>query len=289
MQKITIVNDTTNVHAGSAAVMSFIYNTINECGHNVISKYETGYTNIRDNDIEESDVIIVNAEGTFHAGTDRARLLVQAASRGKKMGKKVLWVNSVCDNNPSKWGPILNKVDYICTREIMSTEAMRKMGVKTHIDTLLDFCVCNDNSNGNIIKRLSGIVKGSTNPSSTKSGQQLDKLEFPFFDINRKNKYKDSITTIKQAKLYLTGQHHGVYAAAIANTPFIPLYSNCHKIESLIKWSGIPIKMCRQDQDVLDYIPIANNNKEMYIDFFGFIESKISETKRYFTNIIKSL
>lgn len=62
----------------------------------------------------------------------------------------------------------------------------------------------------------------------------------------------------------LVGQHHAVYACMMANTPFIPTFSNSHKIEAFKDYMKLPVMMCSnktQADDEYKVIQSGNYDK----------------------------
>ena len=62
-------------------------------------------------------------------------------------------------------------------------------------------------------------------------------------------------------------------------TLFIPLPSNSHKIEGLIKWSGLPIKVCKSVKEIEEQIIWSLDNKPIFQEFQDFLFNQ-----KYFTS-----
>jgi hypothetical protein len=60
--------------------------------------------------------------------------------------------------------------------------------------------------------------------------------KFHYLDM-QKMSWSSTVKSLRTASLVVTGRHHAVYAACKAETPFIPMKGNTHKIEGLIETS----------------------------------------------------
>ena len=105
-------------------------------------------------------------------------------------------------------------------------------------------------------------------------------LSDPFVGIEgeqltmRSGSFENIVATLKGAELYLTAQHHGVYAAALAGCPFVTSPSNSHKIEAFIEWTGLPIPICMTREEIAPAMAFATRNRAMYAELAGFMASQ---------------
>jgi hypothetical protein len=72
-------------------------------------------------------------------------------------------------------------------------------------------------------------------------------------------------------EVYINGQYHCIYSLGLAGVPFVAIKSNSHKIEELIKWSGLKIPISQDGQSIDDAITYAQNNKNIYLQFQYFL------------------
>jgi hypothetical protein len=148
-----------------------------------------------------------------------------------------------------------------------------------------DYCICLE-ENGHVLKNVHGAVKTRTHHASIYKNV-FDGIEIPEISIGP-GRFCDYIETYRFADVILTGQHHAVYAAALASVPFIPTFGNSHKIESLIEWSGLPIRMCASPQQVyedMERIKFEPLYKEIFDEFSNFIQSKRKDLEKYLIGI----
>ena len=86
--------------------------------------------------------------------------------------------------------------------------------------------------------------------------------------------FEDIVATLKEAEIYLTAQHHGVYAAALAGCPFVATPSNSHKIEAFIDWTGLPIPVCMKRAEIEPAMRFALANRSMFSELQDFLRSQ---------------
>jgi len=265
--KIYLANDTSKHHAGCMAVMRSLRCALSE--HEIIATHAVGEESYDAAALNACDVLFVNGEGTIHHRGPRADFLMHLLALAQERGKKTFLVNALFQQEPPYFPEVLGALDYFSVREPRSAESARRCGGDPVM--LLDSCADPQYLTGRPRKQLSAITMGKTHPESPVHGV-LEALSFEQFRLNCK--FEDVVATLKTCKLYITGQHHGVYAAGLAGIPFVPLPSNSHKIESLIEWSGLPIKVCTTAEEITAQIPVALANREVYTKFHNFLLSQ---------------
>ncbi len=266
--KIYICNDTSSGHAGSQAAMISLRYRLRH--HNIIATHKVHEMFYDLKKIEECDAVVVNGEGTIHHNAPAGNFLMEILDKGQELGKKTYLVNSVFQQSPPYYEKVLKNLTFFSVREPLSQINAQLCGGNPIV--LLDSCadrIFRDRREA--VRDLPCTVKGTTHPGSITHGV-LDNLNYDSFLLN--HAFEDIIAMLKTTSLYITGQHHGVYAAGLAGIPFIPLSGNSHKIESLIQWSGVPIKICKTLEDILEQIIYAKNNRKIYKDFHDFLCSK---------------
>ena len=102
----------------------------------------------------------------------------------------------------------------------------------------------------------------------------------------RSGRFEDIVATLRGAEIYLTAQHHGVYAAALAGCPFITTPSNSHKIESFIDWTGLPIPICMGLEEIAPAMGFALRNRSMYAELADFMASQSVLTSAMITDAL---
>ena len=112
-----------------------------------------------------------------------------------------------------------------------------------------------------------------------RTSRLLKKLPFP--DVALSGRFEDVIATLKTARLYITGQYHGVYSCGLAGTPFVCFPSNSRKIEALLTWSKLPIPICKAKRDLEQQMKAAVSNPGVFQDFREFLLSQRRHTKTF--------
>jgi len=265
--KVYLFNDTSEAHAGCVAVMESLRRALR--GHEIIATHKVGETRYDVEAMNVCDVVFVNGEGTIHHCSPGGNFLMQMLGLGQAMGKKTLLVNAVFQQEPPYYSRVLAALDFFAVREPFSRDNARLCGGNPEIR--LDSCVGSDYNRGHVLCALNPIVKGDTHPASEVDGV-LDRLPFQYFGLGRS--FPDFIATVKQCRVYITGQHHAVYACGLAGVPFVPVPGNTHKIESLIAWSGLPIKVCKTPEEIMAGVRFALNHPEVFAEFQNFLLSQ---------------
>lgn len=121
---------------------------------------------------------------------------------------------------------------------------------------------------GEPLCELPPVVRGFTHPSSRCHGI-LDKHDYVRFGLHAP--FRDVVATLRTCKVYLTGQHHGVYAAGLAGIPFVPIPSNTHKIGALIRWSGLDIPIAKTHEQVKECLRWALDHPDIYRQFHRWL------------------
>jgi len=265
--RIYLLNDTSAEHAGCNAVMRSIRAACT--GHDIIAVHRVGELWRDLAAIKACDAVLVNGEGTIHHRAEKGRFLLEVLREAQELGKKTLLVNALFQEEPPFYPDVLRNLDYFSVREPMSAQCARRCGGNPVVR--LDSCAGIDLSAGASFKVSAAAVRGDTHPAAPTHGL-LEKLDLAHLGLG--GRFEDVVATLKTCRLYVTGQHHGVYAAGLAGIPFVPVVSNSHKIESLIEWSALPIPVCRTLEEVQQGIEYALNHPEVYEEFHDFLMSR---------------
>ena len=236
----------------------------------VIGRHSVGSENLDEAAFLEADALLINGEGTLHHSTARAMLLLAMLDEAKRMGKRVLLVNALFQQYE---GPedILANLALLTVREPRSAAFARRFGGSPQLllDSAADPAFLGQGrprplQHGTVIggAHANGLLKA---PFAGIAGDTLAMTDASFEDI---------VATLRQAELYLTAQHHGVYAAALAGCPFIATPSNSHKIESFIDWTGLPIPICLRRDEIEPAMAFAQRNPSIYVELQDFLRSQ---------------
>lgn len=276
--KVYLLNDTSTVHAGSLQVMKTFEQKLKH--HDIIGRYPVGPSRgshiVSDDILKQCDAVVINCEGTIHHNSQNGRELLQAARQAKHMGKKVYLLNAVYQDMDDTYNDIIAQADHVCAREPRSHANL--LSINPNAKLMPDFCIAldvkvNDKKPINV---NSPIIYKSKCHFQAPYKHVFDDFDVPMVSVARTS-FQHIVEQYNSADLILTGQHHGVYACAVARTPFVPTSGNTHKIESLIQWSGIPIRVCKNSTQVKeDMLKIINDleYRKSFELFFDFISDQ---------------
>ncbi len=205
----------------------------------IVAVHTVGSTDIDAVAFDACDAVVVNGEGTIHHDSPRADFLLGVLAAAQAAGKRTALVNAVYQQAHPPPGDTLARLDLFVVREVRSAAWARRHGGAPWV--LLDSAADRNRllADARPLRSVSGIVKGATHPKAP-SANWLDAVDAPRIDMTA-GTLDEIVATLRRVDAYVTGQHHGVYAAALAGIPFVALTSNSHKIEGLIEWSGLPI------------------------------------------------
>ena len=270
--KLFVMNDTGDeTHAGCQAVMRSINAQIARVpGLTVIGRHKVGAFEVDEAAFAKADAVLINGEGTIHHSTRRARHLMASILEAKRQGKRVLLVNALFQQYE---GPkdLLAGLDLLCVREPRSAAFARVYGGQPL--TLLDSAADPDFlTPGKAVPLTSGLVIGHV--------QKVERFPMAFNALQGHRQamfhgsFDDIVATLRQADVYITGQHHGVYAAALAGCPFVAVRSTSHKIEAFIDWTGLPIPLCQSAGEIEAALDFAIANPSIYAELQHFMAAQ---------------
>lgn len=269
--KTLFLNDTSTGHAGSVAASQSILGALRRSGFDVVYRHHVGSQRLPvglfDNLSKARGAVVCHGEGTLHGDAPRALWLIARLRSFVGAGLRVCLVNALCDRGMVKALPALHLASW---REPRSFSHGK--GVQTKLRYLLADSCADPRvwEGGEPLCELPPVVRGFTHPAS-KCAHVLDKHDYVRFGLH--SAFRDVVATLRTCKVYLTGQHHGVYAAGLAGIPFVPIPSNSHKIEALIRWSGLGIPIARTAKKVKELIPWAMKRPGLYRRFHEWLVS----------------
>ena len=264
--KICLVNDTRSCHSGSAQVMDNIYALFSD--HTIVKEAWWKHTNMY-------DWMVVNGEGTMHDNAYRAIIILKMMRYAKDHGKKVALINTVWQNMHHTECSVVSDIDLITVREIRSYSEIKNLNGNAMVFPDLSFLFPAEHDKGRTPRINPGLINGMKAAKSITHGEAPYKIIFynidiPMYSIRRGDKFYNQISDISMLDVYLTGQHHGVYAALMAGTPFLATPGNTHKIESLFEWAECNIPICKSSDDIfhhLDKLEIITKEENRLSEF----------------------
>jgi polysaccharide pyruvyl transferase WcaK-like protein len=269
--RVYLFNDTSRSrHAGCKAVMRSIRTELAEFAE-VVATHAVGSTELNAQALADCDAVVVNGEGSIHHDSARANFLMTVLAAAQAAGKRTALVNALYQQEQIAIPTVLERLDYFSVREVRSAAAARRHGGCPRVlpDSAADLRQLKE---ARPFRELSGMVKGGTHPKAP-SATWLDGLDAPKLDLAT-GSLDEIVATLRQAELYVTAQHHGVYAAALARIPFVAIVSNSHKIEGLIEWSGLPIPIVDRQENIEKAIAYARRNPSVFGEFADFVASR---------------
>jgi hypothetical protein len=288
--KVYIVNDTSSYHAGSLAVIASLRHKLSLQGHTVIHATPRLVEPQRQW-IDECDALVVNGEGALQEeakgwGKGRATKIMESLRLAKELGKEAYLVNSVWHRMNPGWADVLRSLDGLWVREPISQSAMeREQGVRPGVFLDLSYSCPIDPDAGN--GRFAGRdVIGTVYKRNMPKDGRFSRFNRRFWHMKhlglggtsengtRSRDWSYIVNSLARANLYITGQHHGVYAACRARVPFAFFKVYNHKIKGLFEWAGLDIPIATNLPELLDAIRWARTHPDVFERLFDWMEAQ---------------
>lgn len=270
---IWILNHTaqSKYHSGSAKVMDNFRKLYSE--HNVVMEGKLP---------QNCDWAVLNGEGTMHDG--RGGKHVERALAAKQAGAKIALVNTVWQNMPERLNKAVSEFNVVVARESLSFKQLYSLNPATII--LPDLCILFPEK-----AEATGLLKGVPMAKSRLHADVAKLKVFAPFNVPQYSMSKDysfdqQVEELKSLRVYLTGQHHGVYAAALAGIPFVPTVGNTHKIQGLLEWANVDIPVCRQPCEVWNILQDIPRLREGMSKLQNFITQQRGPLQKYMQETI---
>lgn len=271
--RVFFANDTSHVnHAGCRAVMRSLNAALESvAGLEVVGRHRVGEMEVDTELFASADLLFVNGEGTLHHSQPRACFLMALIEEAKAQGKRVMLVNALFQIWQDAPADLLAGLDLLCVREPLSAAYARRYGGDPVI--LLDAAADPLHLGGGTAQPLTRgtVIGGVHNGSPFKGGfSGVDGHPLAMAGVV----FEDVVATLTRAEVYLTGQHHGVYAAALAGCPFVAVASNSHKVEAFLHWTGLPIPFCHHRHELEGAMTFARANPSVYAELQDFLRGQ---------------
>lgn len=267
--RCALINDTSTYHSGSAAVMRCLRQVFDQLGWTEFhAEHSTALarTDVPFSAVAGADALVINGEGTLWGQNHKraVKSIMRLADQAAEAGKKVALVNAQWEVwDDACYIPTLGKLDFIHTREYYSHKRLTDRGVISI--TGPDLCTGLNINPARLVadtsKRGGDVVIGKAyRMPIAQQSEEIDLNEgkwelhgFPL-PISKTQEWEDVLCAMQGSKVYVTGQHHGVYAAMMANVPVVAVPTMNSKLEAL--------------QDFASthgwWFPIANTPQEMH-------------------------
>lgn len=229
------------------------------------------------NSLNQSDGVIINAEGTIHDDSDYAYSLLEIVNY---TNKPCFLINMTYQNNSEKFSKLVSKFEKIYVRETYSKKELEKNNIDSVVVPDMTFYTLKKNypqlnekkiyiTDSHDIKKSEELYRIAENneivfipiiaPFKKYSNLNgfLKKLKFNFFNyygsfidkfMSLKYKYKrfilvnnedDLLKNIRNSNFLISARFHAICLSLHFQVPFIALSSNTFKIESLLSDIGL--------------------------------------------------
>jgi hypothetical protein len=287
-QKFVLMNhtDMQGHHFGCARVMRHIEQALTDRGGVIWARIDGKMDWRKDpatlQKIADCDVIVINGEGTLHHGRKKASWLIAVGNHPVTQSKKLALINTLYQENPDSWAPMLRGFQYLYARDARSARAMSEK-VGRYVTWLPDLSTAAGSDPSSVPRR--GIAIGDSvsktatnflanlamdlntseptrilpltislreeNPYRPALRRRLRRWTVDWRQRRQQRNFpiltylrseKDYVEAIKATRLSVTGRFHGICLNLVTATPFICITSNSWKIEALFEDAGIDLR-----------------------------------------------
>jgi hypothetical protein len=268
---VYFLNDTRRVHAGCHAVVRSLCQALRDT--NIIHFHKVGSQKLSKRHFDQADIIFANGEGTIHHRSDHGRFILETLRMAQSLGKRTFLVNSLFQEELPYFSDVFENLDFLSVREPESERLAIENGGRPHL--FVDSSVWVRNLPGRAKLKLDDVIKGKIHWQCAHN-QALDFLPLRRAIVPKYYhlcNYEDFIASLTKCRVYVTGEHHGVFAAGLAGIPFVPIASNSFKIESVLEWANVDIPLCRTEDEIADSIAKVEQRRAEFDKFHSFVIS----------------
>lgn len=299
MTGVSILNDTSRFHSGSAAVMDVIFRTIEQIGWSINASFfgnsfmfEQSAPELDHCVLERSDVLIINGEGSLHDDTPTACFLMETVNRYKD--KKLVLLNCLWQNMSENSSAQLQHIDLVVAREPRSFATLNQL--------LPGKCyLCPDLSIKNVPPlapmRPQGVLFGGFywQQHARASAIPLERIALRnILSDNRISLTEEPwhvvVNRLRSADLLITGKHHEVLAACLARCPFLYCPIETFKIDALGEFTGTPLSpldLSTCEQELVELMQRTIAESDSFLPFFDSVASASASFS--LVNVLRSL
>lgn len=260
--KIRVIGDHSNYHCGSAAAFQAICTEVRRHGQIV---------DVGDDDY---DLLVVNGEGSMHHDSKSCRNKMSQIQSALDTGRRAVLINTVWQENPSKYAELLARCDQVVAREICSAHELAGIGIQAEVKMDQAFSLEIEdvepvNFDGAIL--VTDFYCREFGTFARITGKWANK--FVYMDL-REWSWSRLVRSMETASLLITGRHHAVYAACKARLPFLALEGNTHKISGLIKTASSHVPIFEDFSDLKDSLSWPSKNRSSYDELFDWMHGQ---------------
>lgn len=297
MKKVVLLNDTTpDNHYGCTRVINNLNTLIAESGGIVIHSLKIDqkiFNSETKQYLQQADIVIINGEGTFHHGAQRAHDMLKLVA---ELPLKKYLVNATYDSNPETFATLLKSFDGVTVRESRSQRQLKEQGIdsivlpdlslfsESYTSTVRKGYLYGDSVNFRLAWKMHQLFRDKTDfkvnricYTSNRWAQVnryilkgLRKLDFTKFKTRNLFIARERITTeqyhqeVAHSNGIITGRYHAICYAINSLTPFLAVSSNSHKVEGLMEDIGLEGRIIASSQleNFEGFTPLTNEDIE---------------------------
>lgn len=186
------------------------------------------------------DAVVVNGEGTIHHG--RGRHLLTILRGAQALGLRTALINAVLQAVDVEDFNTLHQLSDLTVRDACSSSYLSSLGIKHRVvfDSIAEAGFLLEPSGDFAGKIIVTDWHGGRLDVGTALRELLAVLGsdrsvfYPLADGARADLWPRALADFRQARLVVTGRHHGVCLALMAGVPFIACGSNTWKVQGLL-------------------------------------------------------
>jgi polysaccharide pyruvyl transferase WcaK-like protein len=226
MVKSLLLNDTSKYHNGCKVVVKELVKK-----YDITSLVKTS-EEITENNLLKFDRIVLNGEGTMHHNQKNAKKFLRYLDIAQKNNIETYLVNSVWQDMSTKYNKILKNLKVLEVREVNSYNELKN---KHNIISIIK----PDESYFHSVVSSKDFEKVDIYEGGYFS-KRIKQTEYPSINIFRQS-WEEIVGRLKNSSLLITGRHHEMYAACVAECKFIPFSGNTWKMEGLLNSAEVDI------------------------------------------------
>lgn len=218
------------------------------------------------------DALLVNGEGTMHHSNRGWFKKMRRLGAAIAHGKPAYLINSLWQDNGPEFDDTLRRLDGIAVREVLSARDLQERhGVVAPVQPDLSFYAPLDHAAEGPDWRGETVVTDFYLPDEGRWGRAPTLGHLPQADMAALS-WSALVKGFRSAALVITGRHHAVYAACVAEVPFIATSTNSHKIEGLMASAGVRIRVLRDPPSLEEAYAMAEAQALEYLKLFDWLK-----------------
>lgn len=314
--RIALFNDTSRSgHFGCDAVVDTILSVVRDRGGAVVYRHPVGQDwrgdAVAQDHMKQSDIVIVNGEGTIHHSAAGAVALSAVAPFARSLNKPVFLINATIQDNDASVVEGLSAFDGIWVRETRSSDELRRLGLSHDLcgDLSLHRAlppatrtvgrpIVIDSVRNELMHRLAAEARrldAEALSMKYRDGKILAfPNPFPETGFTRSLMVERPVEGVQDHAGFaafmgshawmLTGRFHSVCMALNMRLPFLAFPSNTWKIDAIAQDAGISLE--RIIHDGLEELLATEYSRDEIIAISSYMSSTRQRIDRMFKSIL---